>query len=115
MKTCRKYQSEYRHKLANKISKLKNKKDFVNIFNIIQCELGSNISVNRNGIFFNINILSDANIENLTLFLTNNNDVVTESENKIQYVCYNSENINSNTGPKLSNQEKTILKKIHQI
>jgi hypothetical protein len=51
----RKYNSSYRRKLVNKITKIKDKKDFVNIFNLIQLELGKDISINRNGIFFNIN------------------------------------------------------------
>jgi len=61
----RKYSAEFRKNIVMKISKLKLKKDFIKIYNIINKELGSNISINRNGIFFNINILSDDCIEEL--------------------------------------------------
>lgn len=113
----RKYSSSFRRKLVNKISKLKNKKDFVEIFNIIQMELGKNISINRNGIFFNINALSDECIINLDKFVNSINDISTETENKIKYKPYSideMENVNK-VGPKLSNQEKSILKKIQKI
>jgi hypothetical protein len=51
--TPRKFNSNFRNKIVLKISKLTNKKDFVNIFNIIQGEVGDEVSVNRNGIFIN--------------------------------------------------------------
>jgi hypothetical protein len=112
----RKYDSTYRRKLVNKISKLREKKDFVNIFNLIQNELGKDISINRNGIFFNINSLSDECIEKLASFLNANIETATETETKIKYQPYtvdDLENVNK-LGPKLSNQEKTIIKKIQK-
>lgn len=113
----RKYNSSYRRKLVNKITKLKDKKDFVNIFNLIQIELGKDISINRNGIFFNINSLSDECIEKLAAFLNISGDTVTETETKIKYQSYSVdelENVNK-VGPKLSNQEKSIIKKINKL
>ena len=113
----RKYNSSYRRKLVNKITKLKDKKDFVNIFNLIQLELGKDISINRNGIFFNINSLSDDCIDKLSAFLNISGDTVTETETKIKYQPYSIdelENVNK-VGPKLSNQEKSIIKKIHKL
>ena len=53
----RKYSSSNRRNIVQKISKIKDKKEFVKIFNIIQTELGKDLSINRNGIFFNINLL----------------------------------------------------------
>ena len=104
----RKFTSIYRKKLINKMNKLKDKKDFVTIFNIVQSELGKDISINRNGIFFNINSLSDSCIEKLDTFLTSvcDTNTVTETENKIKYKPYTVdelENVNK-LGPKLSNQ-----------
>lgn len=114
----RKYSSLYRRKLVNKISKLKDKREFVNIFNIVQSELGKNMSFNRNGIFFNINTLSDECIKNLDDYLSNliDNATITETEGKIKYKPYTVdelENINQ-VGPKLSNIEKSLLKKMNQ-
>lgn len=116
----RKYDSEIRRKIVFKISKLKEKKDFIHIFNIIQLELGKEISINRNGIFFNINSLSDEIIEQLENYLNENTETitVTESENKMKYKPYSVdqlETINNSGGPKLSNQEKSIIKKMTNL
>jgi len=80
-------------------------------------ELGKDISINRNGIFFNINSLSDDCIDKLSAFLNISGDTVTETESKIKYQPYSIdelENVNK-VGPKLSNQEKSIIKKIHKL
>jgi len=115
----RKFSSSFRRKLVLKISKLKDKKDFVNIFNIIQNELGKEISINRNGIFFNMNLLSDETIDSLDRYLTDlvDNTTITETEVKIKYKPYSVNEIDNvnKLGPKLSNQEKSIIKKIHKI
>jgi len=117
--TSRKYSSTIRRKIVQKISKLKDKKDFVNIFNIIQSEIGKDLSINRNGIFFNINLLSDECMDNLINYLNDINDqpTVTETETKIKYQSYNTDEVNNihKLGPKLSNQEKSILKKIQKF
>ena len=113
----RKYNSLYRRKIVNKINRLKEKKDFITIFNIIQLELGKNISINRNGIFFNINVLSDSSIEKIESFLITILEIVTESDTRIKYQPYSVdelENVNK-LGPKLSNQEKSIIKKFQKF
>jgi translation initiation factor 2 beta subunit (eIF-2beta)/eIF-5 len=115
----RKYSSSVRRNIVQKISKLKDKKDFVKIYNIIQTEIGKDLSINRNGIFFNINLLSDECIDNLNNYLNELNEctTATETDTKIKYQAYNTdevENINK-LGPKLSNQEKSILKKIQKF
>ena len=113
----RKYNSLYRRKIVNKINRLKEKKDFITIFNIIQLELGKNISINRNGIFFNINVLSDSSIEKIESFLITISEIVTESDTRIKYQPYSVdelENVNK-LGPKLSNQEKSIIKKFQKF
>jgi hypothetical protein len=111
----RKFNSKFRSKIVLKISKLTSKKDFVNIFNIIQGEVGDEISMNRNGIFININLLSDDTIDKLNEYLNENveNITATETENKIKYKPYSiDENVENS---KLSNHEKSILKKINKI
>ena len=113
----RKFTSLDRRKIVLKISKLKDKKDFVSIYNLINVEMENNISINRNGIFFNINMLSDECLIKLTNFLNDALDTCTETETKIKYHSYSindMENVNK-VGPKLSNQEKTIIKKIIKI
>ena len=113
----RKFNSVYRRKIVNKINKLKEIKEFVTIFNIIRVELGKDISINKNGIFFNINVLSDSSIEKIDFFLNSISETVTESETKIKYKPYfidDMENVNK-LGPQLSNQEKSIIKKFQKF
>ena len=113
--TTRKYNSKFRSKIVLKISKLTEKKDFVNVFNIIKLEVGDEVSMNRNGIFININLLSDFTIEKINDYLNENNDntTATETENKIKYKPYSVEE--NSTTHKLSNHEKSILKKINKF
>ena len=111
----RKYCSQFRKNIVLKISKLKLKKDFIKIYNIIYKELGNDLSINKNGIFFNINMLTDNCIEELDGIFKDVN-LNTDSEVKIKYPSYNLiENENNNLNFKLYNQEKSILKKIGKI
>jgi len=113
----RKYISSYRKKIVNKINKLKDKKDFIMIFNIVQLELGKDISINKNGIFFNINSLSDTCIENLDSYLNTISETITDTETKIKYKPYSIDELDNvnKLGPKLSNQEKSIIKKFQKF
>jgi len=115
--TPRKFNSNFRTKIVLKISKLTHKKDFVNIFNIIQSEVGDEVSINRNGIFINVNILSDDTIEKLNEYLNENTEcgTVTETDNKIKYKPYSVDDNMTSPTHKLSNHEKSILKKINKI
>lgn len=109
----RKYNAEFRKKIALKINKLKDKSDFINLFSIIESDIGNDMSINKNGIFFNLNILSDGCIDKINNYLLQVLDNNTETETKIKYQTYNQDELEyvNKTGPKLSNQEKNILKK----
>ncbi len=61
-KKSRKYNSDFRKTLKTKISKLSDKNDFMQIYKIINSEIENKIFINRNGIYFNLNILSDKSI-----------------------------------------------------
>jgi len=114
LKKIRKYNSEYRKNLKTKISKLSNKNDFIQIYKIINIELENRLSINRNGIYFNLNLLSDKSIEDITNIIDKNESETSNIEHtKITYKIYNKENnienfINDN---KLTNQEKSLIKK----
>lgn len=115
-KNSRKFNSLFRKKLLSKFEKIKNKNDYINIFNIIVEDIGTDFSSNRNGIFININILSDRCITKLVSFIEenlNSNTTQTETE-KINYKAYKIDEIEmiSDMGHKLSNQEKNIIKRI---
>jgi len=112
----RKFNSQYRKRLVSKFEKLKNKNDYIEIYNIIVEDIGNNFSSNRNGIFINMNLLSDKCIDNLVKLMedkVNYNSTQTESE-KINYKTYKFDDVEiiSEMGHKLSNQEKNIIKRI---
>ena len=117
-KPVRIYNSIYRKNLKEKISKLNNKKDYIFIYGLISKELESKFSVNKNGVYFNINLLSDDCIKELSDYISEKYDTESATEvSKIKYETYYKENENDiefSYGTKFSNQEKTILKKLHQ-
>jgi len=109
----RKYNSTFRKKMINKLDLIKEKQDLLEIYNIIIEEIGNNYSSNLNGIFININILSDNCIDKLLNYLENkiNNIIILKNMNTNKYKLDNIE-ILSELGHKLSNQEKNIIKRI---
>jgi len=117
-KPSRIYNSLYRKNLKEKITKLNNKKDYLFIYGLISKELESKFSVNKNGVYFNINLLSDNCIKELSDYISEKNETESATEiSKIKYETYYKENENDmefSYGTKFSNQEKTILKKLHQ-
>ena len=111
-KNKRKFNSEFRKKMVFKIKNIKDRNILLQIFEISKKEIGYNYSENSNGIFYNINKLSDNLIEELINILNNNIEDNHTSELKIDYTPYSIDNISlSEYGHKLSNKEKSILKK----
>ena len=112
----RKYNSQFRKKLVSKFEKIKNKYDYIDIYNIIQEDIGNNFSSNRNGIFINMNLLSDKCIENLVQLMEDklNYSMTQTDTEKINYKSYKFDEVEiiSEMGHKLSNQEKNIIKRI---
>lgn len=108
----RKYDSNYRKKLVNKINKLKNKEYYIDVYNIIISDIGTNFSSNINGLFLNVNLLSNKCIEEINIYL---DDKLREEANIINNidisVSYKSNNDLINN-MKLNNQDKNIIKKI---
>jgi len=115
-KCLRKYNTAFRKKLITKFDKLENKNGYIDIYNIIVEDIGTDFSSNRNGIFINMNILSDKCIEKLIEFIDDKlNLTMTQSENeKINYKSYKVDDADliSEMGYKLNNQEKNIIKRI---
>jgi len=113
-KSSRKYNSEFRKSLKQKISKLSNKYDYIQIYKIIINELENKISSNRNGVYFNLNLLSDKTIDKINIFLNDKIDTEQNSEFiKVKYETYNKDTNIENfiITHKLTNQEKTLIKK----
>jgi hypothetical protein len=117
MEKKRIYNSNFRKDLKKKISTLNNKQDYLYIYKIISKELDSKFSINKNGVYFNINLLSDDCINDLSCFILEkiNSENVNETS-KIKYETYykdQSEELDLSYGNKFSNQEKSILKKLY--
>ena len=115
-KTSRKYNSNVRRKLSDKIKKIKDKNDLIEIFKIVTRDVGDNYSQNKSGIYFNLNLLSDDAIEEIQAIVHVIETSETQSEindEKIKYKSYSENEIDvyNSLGPRLSNQEKSILKK----
>lgn len=119
-KKIRKYKSNYRKKILDKIKKVKDKNCQVSIFKVVNRDIGNNFSENKSGIYFNLNIVSDDAIEEIVGILKtfNDNESITETtEDKLTYKSYSENEIDlyNTIGPRLSNQERTILKKCKNI
>ena len=117
----RKYNSNFRKKILKIIKQIKNKNDLVEIFKIVNRDIGDNFSQNKSGIFFNMNLLSDEGIEEILqlIDLTNASETATENtEEKLIYKTYSENEIevyNSIGGSRLSIREKSILKKLKNL
>jgi hypothetical protein len=113
------FNTEYRKKLISKIENITDKNILIVIYNIIIEDIGNNYSSNRNGIFININLLLDNTIdkintiveENINININNLSEIKSE---KIDCKIYQYDEIEllSEFGHKLSNQEKSIIKRI---
>ncbi len=114
--SSRKYNTVIRKKLVNKFEKIKEKSDLITIYNLISHDIGNNFSSNRNGIFINMNILSDDCVEKLLEFVNEKlNSALSATEtDKVNYKSYKFDEVEiiSEMGHKLSNQEKNIIKRI---
>ncbi len=111
-KCSRKFNTDFRKKFISKFDKLKNKNDYIDIYNIIVEDISTNFSSNRNGIFININILSDDCIDKLIEFMDdklNLTQTLTENE-KNNYKNYKINNIELflETDRKIINQKNII-------
>jgi hypothetical protein len=116
IKKVRKYNSEYRKKLVVKFENIKDKQKLIDIYYIIYNDIGNNFSSNRNGIFINMNLLSDQCIENLIKYIDNSVITILSNNNneKTDFTFYKFDDVEllSEIGHKFSNQEKHILKRI---
>ena len=111
----RKYKLSFRKKLLENIKKVKNKQVITSIFKIVNRDIGNNFSENKSGIYFNLNLLSDDAIEEIVDIIKINleSSLSETTEDKLIYKTYSENEIDifNSIGPRLSNQEKSILKK----
>ena len=67
MEIKRKYNSSFRNTIKNRIGRLENINDFKYIYKLIKNK--TNITINKNGVYFNIQSLDDETIEDLIDYL----------------------------------------------
>ena len=79
--SLRKFNTDFRKKLIAKFEKLKDKADYITIYYIIIEDIGTNFSSNRNGVFINMNLLSDKCIEKLQDFINEKMYVINKQPN----------------------------------
>lgn len=106
----RKYNSSYRKKLISRIDTIKDKKVLIQIYKIIVSDVNDNISTNRNGVFVNMNLLSDKSIKKIDDYIEDNIITVNSDIEKINFKSFKFND--DDYGRKLSNQEKHIIKRI---
>ena len=67
MEIKRKYNSSFRNTIKSRISRLENINDFKYIYKLIKNK--TNITINKNGVYFNLQSVDDETIEDLIDYL----------------------------------------------
>jgi len=67
MEIKRKYNSSFRQTIKNRIGRLENINDYKYIYKLIKNK--TNITINKNGVYFNLQSLDDETIEDLIDYL----------------------------------------------
>lgn len=104
--------------IVRKIEQLKNKRYFIEIFKIIKND-NIKYTQNKNGLFIDMNQLSDETIYKIDNYLKTVELNLSESESKLSVdsltFSNNEDDIRNIIGScKLTNHEKNILKKVRQ-
>ena len=122
------YDSSFRKKLMEKFNGIKDKKLLFKIYEVVRFDNEKNISKNKSGVYFNLNKLEDESVKKINDLMINYEKEISENvkyseeenidQDKLIYKQY-SENDHledyDNLGPRLSNQEKSILKKFKTL
>jgi predicted DNA binding protein len=116
IKKERLYNSEYRRNLSEKISIINDDKLYFKLFNELKNQKDFNYSRNKNGIFFDINKLSDETIIIIKNFMDNNDiqsvKYLNSETEKLEFIQYSTEEFSklNEKGNRLNNIEKNLLR-----
>ena len=116
IKKNRLYNTEYRKNLSNLISQINDDKLYFKLFNELKNQKDFTYSRNKNGIFFDINKLSDEIITIIKNFIDNNdiqnNKYANSETEKLEFIQYSTEEFSklNEKGNKLNNIEKNLLR-----
>jgi hypothetical protein len=112
----RKYNTDFRKKIINKIEKINNKDYQIDIYNLIIQDIGNNFSSNRNGLFINLNLLSDNSIDEIINYLENkliyiklnvdSDNIITEKNNDSYIITKNNDIDNNNNDNDIQDIDK---------
>lgn len=114
---------EKKIKLNNMISRIKNKQLLKDLFLLVHAELNNTgeckYTHNNNGIFFDLNILTDETLFKIEDLLTNSTNLDTNTDSDtIKLNIYSADDtvemMKLSNGFKLSNKEKNIISKIQK-
>lgn len=86
IKPVRKYNSDYRRKLARKLTKISETSIHYDIYTIVKKH--KNTSINKNGVYFDFNKLNDKQIEKISDLLDHIEISTENTENKIAFIKY---------------------------
>ncbi len=119
IKNKRKYNSKKRKKILSKIKKIDDKEIFILIYKIIKKDKNCELSSNKNGVFFDMNILTNDSLDQIMDIVsdyTESESILSSIDTNFSYTPYKNDNslCSDNDGPKLSNKEKNLLKNINK-
>lgn len=116
IKKNRKYNTVFRQNLKCNLENHMTNISLITIYNLIIEDIGHNYSSNSNGIFINLNLLSDKCIDKLLIIIenskTNKINLINNDNNDTTTYKFDDVEIITELGHKLTNQEKTYIKKI---
>jgi hypothetical protein len=112
IKKDRLYNSEYRRNLSDKISHINDNKLYFKLFNELKNQKDFKYSRNKNGIFFDINKLSDNTIIIIKNFIDNHFQNINTETEKLEFIQYSTEEFSklNEKGNRLNNIEKNLLR-----
>jgi hypothetical protein len=114
----RKYNSTFRKRLLTKLEAIKKKENIIDIYKLIEDNTKDDmLSENLNGIFVDINKLSDScieSIDNYIKFIDENKKENTDDYSKSFINKFDTIDMLTEIGHKLSSHEKCIIKKLHK-
>jgi|TARA_Y100000389_G_C17402576_1_gene486174 hypothetical protein len=97
--------------LNERIKNIKEKDIYIKIFKLSEKDINKYMTINNNGIFFDINLLNVSTLKKIKILLDKHDSEKSDSDlTSLKYTNYSSENISENL--QLSTKEKNLIRKI---
>lgn len=108
------YTHQKKLEINDKIKKIQNKQIFEEIFNIVKNYIKASMTVNNNGIFFDLNVLPNKILKKLDEYLDEQIECNISSHKTLQYSSYSINDDDLSDNLKLSNKDKNLIKNFKQ-